>query len=62
MARAESVKHPFTGDLYTRLPNGHVEVRTSDGRVGVFAGPHEWVSGEVKHADTKILMWVQDTR
>jgi len=45
------LRHPLTGDTYTRREDDSVYVETSDGRTGLFTRRGEWIRGELREAD-----------
>jgi NAD(P)-dependent dehydrogenase (short-subunit alcohol dehydrogenase family) len=45
------LRHPLTGDTYTRRDRDTVQVETSDGRSGIFTRKGVWVRGELREAD-----------
>lgn len=51
------LKHPMTGAMYTLREDGLVDIENND-RVGTFYfdGRHE--SGELRHADPHMLLWL----
>ncbi len=51
------LKHPITGALYRALGDGTVEV-DSNGRKGVFRHDGVHLSGELRMADTHMLLWL----
>lgn len=51
----------LTGDQFRLLPDGHVEVRSPTGQVGVFAYDGSHISGDLTYADPHYIQWVHDT-
>ena len=45
------LRHPLTGDIYTRRDPDTVEVETADGRSGFFTRKGVWIRGELRDAD-----------
>jgi NAD(P)-dependent dehydrogenase (short-subunit alcohol dehydrogenase family) len=45
------LRHPLTGDIYTRRGDDSVQVDAVDGRSGVFTRKGVWVSGALREAD-----------
>jgi hypothetical protein len=54
---AYRLEHPFTGAVYTELPDGRVEV-SKDGSSGIFDMAGRWLSGELRTADPELIRWV----
>ena len=54
------MRHPFTDDEYTLLGDDTVEVRTKDGRVGVFDYRARCLSGDRIDVDGHLIQWVHD--
>jgi NAD(P)-dependent dehydrogenase (short-subunit alcohol dehydrogenase family) len=48
---AMKLRHPLTGDTYTRRDHDTVQVETSDGRSGIFTRKGVWVRGALREAD-----------
>jgi len=55
------IRHPFSGALYERGPDGTVEV-TLGGRRGRFTGDGRWVAGALREADPHLCGWVAGKR
>lgn len=51
------LRHPFSGQIYSALPGGLVEVE-KDGRCGVFDRYGFWIRGEVRMADAQMCRWL----
>ena len=45
------LRHPLTGDIYTRRDEDAVEVETTDGRRGTFTRKGVWLRGALREAD-----------
>jgi NAD(P)-dependent dehydrogenase (short-subunit alcohol dehydrogenase family) len=52
------MRHPLSGAIYERQPEGRCTVTEADGRSGVFTHDGRWLSGEVREADLHFLSWV----
>jgi hypothetical protein len=52
-----SIRHPLSGALYDRQPDGTVRVE-KDGRAGVFRVDGTYVSGDLYSADPHMCVWV----
>ena len=55
------VRHPFSGALYEREPDGTIKV-TLDSAVGRFAVDGRWLSGDLREADPQLCGWVGGRR
>lgn len=53
-----TIQHPLSGAIYDLLEDGTVQVVTRDGRRGVFDKHGRWLSGEAKHADPHLCLWI----
>lgn len=51
------LRHPLTGGIYERQPDGRVRV-DEGGAVGVFDPDGRWCSGALRHADPHLIGWV----
>ena len=51
------LEHPLTGGIYQNRDDGRVEVE-EDGLVGIFNLDGSWHSGELRHADPHMIVWV----
>jgi hypothetical protein len=49
--------HPYTTAHYSRADDGLVRV-VHRGREGLFTWDGKWVSGELRHADLHMCLWV----
>jgi hypothetical protein len=61
--------HPMTRDVYEQLDDNQVRVVTTAGETGVFVvnvktqpPTVSWVSGDLKHADGNMAIWVSSLR
>ncbi len=45
------LRHPLTGDIYTRRDADRVHVETADGRTGTFTRGGVWIRGALREAD-----------
>ena len=45
------LRHPLTGDIYTRRDPDTIEVETTDGRSGFFTRKGVWIRGALREAD-----------
>ena len=52
-----ALKHPLSGATYRVCGEGVVEV-DNNGVKGIFRGDGRWVSGDLKHADPHMLLWL----
>ncbi len=52
-----ALKHPLSGAVYTVCGEGLVEV-DNNGVKGVFRYDGQYVSGELRHADPHMLLWL----
>ena len=53
-----SMTHPFDTDtLYEVTDDGHIRLSNGN-RVGIFTNEGVWVSGDIKHADPQLCVWV----
>jgi hypothetical protein len=50
-------RHPFTGAIYEKDPNGNVQVTDGD-LVGLFAPNGRWLSGTLRECDPQLCGWV----
>ncbi len=48
---AMKLRHPLTGEIYTRRDGDTVQVETADGRSGVFTRRGVWIRGALREAD-----------
>jgi hypothetical protein len=53
-----AIRHPLSGALYDLRDDGTIHVTTRDEREGVFDRNGRWVSGELKHADPHLCLWI----
>jgi NAD(P)-dependent dehydrogenase (short-subunit alcohol dehydrogenase family) len=51
------LRHPLTGGIYERQPDGRVRVEEG-GATGVFEPDGRWRSGALRHADPHLIGWV----
>lgn len=52
-----SIKHALSGATYDLRADGNIEV-SKDGRSGVFTSTGTFISGEVRHADPHMCLWI----
>jgi NAD(P)-dependent dehydrogenase (short-subunit alcohol dehydrogenase family) len=52
------LRHPISGEIYTRCDNRTVSVERKDGRQGVFEANGTWLRGELRDADIHFLNFV----
>jgi hypothetical protein len=52
-----SIRHPLSGAVYD-LRDGRIHVTSRDGREGMFDHHGRWLSGELKHADPHLCLWI----
>ena len=52
-----ALKHPLSGATYRVCGEGVVEV-DNNGAKGIFRYDGRWVSGDLKHADPHMLLWL----
>ncbi len=55
------LRHPFSGALYTCMPDGRVRVEDGDKR-GLFHPDGRWIEGELLEADPQFCGWVAGDR
>lgn len=53
-----TIRHPLSGAVYDLLDDGTVQVAAKDGRVGLFDRHGTWLSGENKHSDPHLCLWI----
>ena len=53
-----SIRHPLSGALYDLREDGVVHVKSRDDREGLFDKHGRWLSGELKHADPHLCLWI----
>jgi hypothetical protein len=53
-----TIRHPLSGATYDLLDDGTVQLVTKDGRTGIFDVHGRWLSGEAKHADPHLCLWI----
>ena len=53
-----TIQHPLSGATYDLLEDGTIQVVTKDERRGVFDKHGRWLSGDVKHADPHLCLWI----
>jgi hypothetical protein len=53
-----TIRHPLSGATYDLLEDGTVRVEARDGAVGIFDPRGNWISGEHKHADPHLCLWI----
>jgi hypothetical protein len=53
-----TIRHPLSGATYDLLADGTVRVEARDGRVGIFDHQGHWLSGDHKHADPHLCLWI----
>lgn len=51
------LRHPLSGATYTLRDDGLVEVE-NNGLTGIFAFNGEYLSGDLRHADPHMLLWM----
>ncbi len=51
------LRHPFTGALYEREPDGNLLVTLGD-RWGRFRADGSWIEGAVRECDPQLCGWV----
>jgi hypothetical protein len=56
-----SIKHPLSGALYDLRPDGHIDVTKGD-HTGVFTSHGVYVSGDLRHADAHLCLWIGGTQ
>ena len=56
-----ALRHPFTGALYERDPDGTVRVTLGE-RTGRFTSDGRWLAGELREADPQLCGWVGGKR
>lgn len=52
-----SIKHALSGAIYDLRDDGTIEV-SKDGRTGVFTSTGTHVSGDIRHADPHLCLWL----
>ncbi len=53
-----SITHPFDPDtLYELNKDGNIQL-TNGNSVGIFTTKGVWLSGDIKHADPQLCVWV----
>ena len=52
-----SLRHPLSGALYDRQPDGTVRVE-KEGKVGVFRADGSYISGNIYFADPHMCVWI----
>src|SRR5208282_2630285 len=52
-----SIRHPLSGALYDRQPDGTVRVE-KDGRAGLFRADGSYISGDIYFADPQMGGWI----
>ncbi len=55
----QGVKHPLSGATYDLVESGDIEV-CKDDRRGRFTKYGVWLSGEIRHADPHVCLWVSE--
>ncbi len=53
-----SIRHPLSGALYDLRDDGTIHVTARDDREGLFDKHGRWRSGELKHADPHLCLWI----
>jgi hypothetical protein len=53
-----TIKHPLSGAVYDLTEDGTIRVVTRDGRTGLFDRNGVWLSGEARHADPHLCVWI----
>ena len=53
-----SIRHPLSGAVYDLREDGTIHITTRDEREGVFDQHGRWLSGELKHADPHLCIWI----
>ncbi|CAN5818722.1 MAG: hypothetical protein ACR2HP_05785 [Ilumatobacteraceae bacterium] len=53
-----TIQHPLSGATYDLLDDGNVQVVTKDGSTGTFDKHGHWLSGDLKHADAHLCLWI----
>jgi hypothetical protein len=56
-----SIRHPLSGALYDLRDDGVIHVKSRDDREGLFDKHGRWLSGELKHADPHLCLWIGGT-
>jgi hypothetical protein len=52
------LRHPFTGALYEKDPDGHIKVTGADGNWGLFQVNGQWIRGALRQCDPQMCNWV----
>jgi hypothetical protein len=52
-----SLRHPLSGALYDRQPDGTVRVE-KDGKAGIFRADGSYISGDIHVADPQMCVWI----
>jgi hypothetical protein len=52
-----SIKHALSGAIYDLRDDGTIEV-SKDGRSGVFTATGTYLSGDIRHADPHLCLWI----
>lgn len=58
-ADGPSIRHPFSGAVYSLRPDGDVQVSGEQGE-GVFQSDGRWVSGALREADPQMCVWISN--
>jgi len=51
------LKHPISGAIYSREPDGRVKVELN-GSIGYFTAEGRYLEGEIKQADPHMSLWL----
>lgn len=53
-----SIRHPLSGATYDLLDDGSIHVTGRDDRQGTFDKHGRWLSGDLRHADPHLCLWI----
>jgi hypothetical protein len=53
-----TIKHPLSGATYDLMDDGSIRVVTRDERTGFFDHHGRWLSGDARHADPHLCLWI----
>ena len=53
-----SIRHPLSGAVYDLREDGIIHVKGRDEREGMFDKHGRWLSGDLKHADPHLCLWI----
>jgi len=56
-----SIRHPLSGATYDLLNDGSIHVTGRDDLQGVFDKHGRWQSGDLRHADPHLCLWIGGT-